>query len=63
MGTMSEEYVREAKEDFERIVRAVLFGPDGCMIYIENDHMCEGCSFGDPENETCLLYKMLGGDD
>jgi len=41
----------------------VLFGPDGCMIYIENDHMCEGCSFGDPENETCLLYKMLGGDD
>ena len=42
MSTMSEEYIREAKEDYDRIVRSVLFGPDGCKIYIENDYMCEG---------------------
>lgn len=62
--TMSEEYVRKAKVDFERIVKAVLFGPEGCMIYVENDYMCDGCTFGDPENETCRLYEMIdyGGE-
>lgn len=59
MSTMSEEYIREAKEDYDRIVRSVLFGPDGCKIYIENDYMCEGCSFGNPADETCTLYEKL----